>query len=532
MISSYIDISDMERPAPVHESDPSCPKPPAWYQVVLLAIGDAVLTTDHQGQITYLNPVAEGLTGWSGSDALGQPVEAVFRILSEATREVSEQPARKVIATGLIRGLANHTILVARGGEEHPIDDSAAPVWGEDGQLIGVVLIFRDMTERRRSQQLIEEAKGFAESIVRTVREPLLILNADLHVKSANRSFYETFRVEPPATEGRFIYDLGDGQWNIPALKTLLEEIVPQNSAFHDFEVEHDFETIGRRTMLLNARRFPPEGKWELILLAIADITDRKRDEREREGFLRAAEEARGRAEAGEALLAEADRRKDEFIAILAHELRTPMSAISMAAQLARTPDNDEDRRWSLGIIDRQVNNLNRMIEDLLDVSRVGKGKVHLHRERIDLGAIIGHAVQAVSTLVKDRQHHLSVSIPSEPMMIDADSTRMEQVFANLLTNAAKFTAKGGKIWLTASLEPGQFVVRVRDTGEGVAADMLPRLFEMFTQVETSTHRSRGGLGIGLSLVKNLVEMHGGTVEAASEGVGLGSEFQVCLPRA
>jgi PAS domain S-box-containing protein len=522
----------MSSSLPDPESDPSGLKPAAWYQVVLAAIGDAVLTTDPEGHITYINPVAESLTGWLAAEAHGRPLEDVCRIVNEETRKPTEQPVRKVIATGLIRGLANHTILIAKDGRELPIDDSAAPVWGEDGQLVGVVMIFRDMTERRQSEQLIEDAKGFAESIVGTVREPLLILDADLHVKSANRSFYETFRVEPPETENQFIYDLGDGQWNIPALKTLLEEIIPQNSVFDDFEVEHEFEIIGRRTMLLNARRFPPEGKWELILLAIADITERKRLEREREGLLRAAEEARARAETNEALLAEADRRKDEFIAILAHELRTPMGAISMAGQLSRDPKSEEDRNWSLGIIDRQVKNLNRLIEALLDVSRVANGKVNLQMELLDLRTVIGHAVEAVSALVEEREHELTISLPPDAMMVEADSTRLEQVFANLLTNAAKYTEKGGHIWLDAGVEREQFLVSVRDTGEGIAAEMLPRLFEMFTQVETSTRRSRGGLGIGLSLVKNLVEMHKGTVEVASKGIGRGSEFSVRLPRA
>ncbi len=458
-------------------------------------------------------------------------MEDVCRLVNEETRKPSEQPVRKVIETGLIRGLANHTLLIARDGNEFPIDDSAAPVWGEDGKLVGVVMIFRNIAERRRSEQLIESAKGFAESIVRTVREPLLVLNADLHVQSANPAFYETFRVRAPETEGRFIYDLGDGQWNIPALKTLLEEIVPENSSFDDFEVVHDFEGIGSRTMLLNARRFPPEGKWELILLAIIDITERKQLEQERAGLLSAAEEARARAESHQAQLGEDDRRKDEFIAILAHELRTPLGAITMAAQLSRDPQDEAERNWSLGIIDRQSKNLNRLIEDLLDVTRVSKGKIQLRKEAADLAVIIGHAVATASTLVEEREHELTVSLPVGAMMVEADSTRLEQVFVNLLTNAAKYTEKGGHIWLNAEAEREGYLVRVRDTGEGIAADMIPRLFAMFTQVDSSSDRSRGGLGIGLSLVKDLVEMHGGTVEVVSAGVGCGSEFIVRLHR-
>jgi PAS domain S-box-containing protein len=250
----------MSNSTPKRVGDPSGPNPASWYHVVLSAIGDAVLTTDPDGLVTYMNPVAESLTGWPAAEAHGKRLEDVFRIVNEETRKPAEQPVRKVIDTVLVRGLANHTLLIARDGSELPIDDSAAPVWGEDGDLVGVVMIFRDITERRQSEHLIEAAREFAEGIVTTVREPLIVLNADLHVRSANRSFYETFQVEPPETEGRFIYDLGDGQWDIPALRTLLEEIIPENSSFDDFEVQHDFETIGPKTMLLNARRFPPKG--------------------------------------------------------------------------------------------------------------------------------------------------------------------------------------------------------------------------------------------------------------------------------
>ena len=223
-----------------------------------------------------------------------------------------EQPVRIVIERGLTVGLGNHTLLIARDGRERPIDDSAAPIKDDRGQVVGVVLIFRDITERRQSELLIEAAKEYAESIVTTVREPLIVLDAELHVRSANPSFYRTFQVTPAETEGRSIYDLGDRQWDIPALRTLLEEIIPRNSSFDDWPVEHDFESIGPRTMMLSARRFPPEGKYELILLAIEDVTARKRAERWHSK--------------------RPDRRKDEFIAILAHELRNPLNAISNAA--------------------------------------------------------------------------------------------------------------------------------------------------------------------------------------------------------
>jgi PAS domain-containing protein len=198
-------------------------------------------------------------------EAHGQPLEVVFRILNEETREPIQQPVRKVMETGLVRGLANHTLLIAKDGTERPIDDSVAPVRDEAGELIGVVMVFRDISEQRRKERAVQEALAYADSIIDTVRDPLLVLDSELRVQSANRSFYQTFAVEPEQTAGRLVYELGNGQWDIPKLRTLLEDILPEDSSFHDFEVEHRFEGIGQRRMLLNARKvFRPGSDSEL----------------------------------------------------------------------------------------------------------------------------------------------------------------------------------------------------------------------------------------------------------------------------
>jgi PAS domain S-box-containing protein len=181
------------------------------YQVTLSAIGDAVLTTDPEGRVTYMNPVAESLTGWAAGEAHGQQLEEVFRILNEETRQAVEHPIRNVIETGLVRGMANHTLLIAKDGTEWPIDDSAAPVRDAAGNLIGVVMVFRDIGEKRRQERTVQDALAYAESIVDTVRDPLLVLDADLRVRSASRSFYEDFGVKPRETEGRLVYELGNG---------------------------------------------------------------------------------------------------------------------------------------------------------------------------------------------------------------------------------------------------------------------------------------------------------------------------------
>ncbi len=520
----------MSNSTPDRGSEPVAQKAASWYQVVLSAIGDAVLATDTEGVITYMNPVAESLTGFSSSESVGKHLEEVFRIFNEKTRKPAEQPVRKVIKTGLIRGLANHTILIAKDGSERPIDDSAAPVWGEDGELVGVVMIFRDISERRRIEHVINAAREFAESLVTTVREPMLVLNADLHVRSANRAFYETFQVKPPETENRSVYDLGDGQWDIPALRELLEEIIPHNSSFEDFEVEHDFETIGPRTMLLNARRFPPEGKWELVLLAIADITERRQLERDREDLLKAAEVARDRAEDDAAKLADADQHKNQFLAMLAHELRNPLAAVRNAVEVATRTGLREDLEWSRDVTARQVRNFAHLINDLLDVARITEGKIQLHKELLDAGAVIRHATEVLKPLIDERKHELLVSYTTTDLRLEADSTRLEQILVNLLTNAAKYTPTGGRIQLIAGVEGKEVVFRVRDNGLGILPELLPKMFNLFAQGDRSLDRTEGGLGIGLTLVRSLAELHGGTVTASSEGPGKGCEFVVRLP--
>ena len=628
-----------------------------WLQLTLSSIGDGVISADAEGRVNYLNPVAETLTGWLLADAAGKAVEQVFRIIHEATRKPVEQPVRKVIERGLTVGLGNHTLLIARDGSERPIDDSAVAMKDAGGNVVGVVLIFRDITERREAEHRLEWSKEFAESIVATVREPMLVLDAKLHVQSANRSFYRSFQVDAAETEGRFIYDLGNGQWDIPALRKLLEEIVPRDGAFDDFEVEHDFEHIGRKTMLLNARHFPPRGNHELVLLAIEDITDRKRvvrklksseiryrrlfeaahdgillvdpdtrkitdanpymlrllgyprdelvgkelweigllrdeevsreafrslketgsiryedlplrskdgtqcevefisnvykeDDRdviqcnirditdrmrmdeERKRHQQATEASRERAEANEALLAAADRRKNEFLAMLAHELRNPIAAVQNAVAVAARSGTKEALEWCKDVTDRQVGNFAHLINDLLDVSRITQGKIHLEKALIDATPVLHYAVEAMRPVVEERKHELLLTFTSTDLRLDADATRVEQILVNLLSNAAKYTPSGGRIQLIAGVEGNEVVFRVQDNGVGIPPDLLPRMFELFAQGDRSLARSEGGIGIGRTLVRALAELHGGTVTATSGGAGTGSEFVVRLPAA
>ncbi len=229
--------------------------------------------------------------------------------------------------------------------------------------------------------------------------------------------------------------------------------------------------------------------------------------------------------------LAEADRRKDEFLALLAHELRNPLAPIPNAIQVLEDfSPADVDLNWARNVIERQVQHLTRLVDDLLDVSRISRGKINLRKECIKLAHVVADAVEIARPLVEARKHQLTVSQPPEPLWLEADSTRLAQVVANLLNNAAKYTEKGGHIWLTVERAGEEAVLRVRDTGVGIAPEMLPHVFELFAQADRSLDRSQGGLGIGLTLVRHLVGMHGGRVEAASGGLGEGSEFVVRVP--
>jgi len=255
-----------------------------------------------------------------------------------------------------------------------------------------------------------------------------------------------------------------------------------------------------------------------VIQCNIRDTTERSRLER------RTQEQA--------VVLADISRRKDEFLAMLSHELRNPLSSILNAVYLLRLQrDEDLIQQQARNIIERQVGHLARLVDDLLEISRITIGSIQLRQERLDLRGIVERAVETVRPLIDRRRHQLAVALPSEPVWLVADPIRLEQVVGNLLSNAAKYTEEGGSIWLTLEQER-EAVLRVRDTGIGIVLELLPRIFDLFTQADRASDRNQGGLGIGLTLVEKLVGLHGGTVHAYSAGLGLGSEFTVRLPLA
>jgi PAS domain S-box-containing protein len=747
-------------------------------RVTLRSIGDAVITTDVEGRITTMNAVAESLTGWTQAEAAGQPLDDVFRIVNEETRQRVESPAAQALRKGTIVGLANHTLLLGRSGGEYPIDDSAAPIRDEDGNVSGCVLIFRDVTAQRRSDRdrasqlltarllasIIESSDDaiISKSLDGTIQTwnaaaerlfgypadqavgrhislviPRERLSEEDHIIASLRAgrrieHFETERVrsdgariivsltispirdaagevvgaskivrdvtrqrqaaerehellaEAAAANAKFqaffeqgallatIMDVrgtvleanrtaweGCGYareqvvgrpfragpwWGLPGLAEQIEAGVGQAAAGQTFRAEMRYVVADGSVRMADVTIQPiTDGPGRVLFLAAtgADVTERTQAESERRKFvtlvenstdfigicdldgvpffvnraglalvgLESVEEARRMPVAsfffpedqqkivaeflpmvlanghGEievrfrhfktgaarwmaykvltlpdadgrpiafatvsqdvterkrleddlrhvaADLSEADRRKNEFLAMLAHELRNPLAPISNATEALRRAGGDAQAvRLASEMLERQVGQMSRLVDDLLDMSRITRGKIELRKGRVEIAPIVEHAVEAVRALYRTMNRELAVSMPTEPIALDADAARLTQVIGNLLSNACKFTDPGGHVWLTVERQGEHVVIRVRDDGIGMAEEHLSRIFDMFAQVDTSLERSRGGLGIGLTLVKTLVDMHGGAVTASSGGLGQGSEFSVRLP--
>jgi signal transduction histidine kinase/DNA-binding response OmpR family regulator len=384
-----------------------------------------------------------------------------------------------------------------------------------------IVLAMEDVTERRRSEAILREIETYAQDIVDTVREPLLILDTTLRVQSGNRAFYRTFKVSPGETENQLIYELGNGQWDIPALRTLLEDIVPTSSVFNDFELEHDFPSLGRRVMLLNARKLQAGHHGELLVLAMEDVTDRRRAE----------EEVAKAKEASEV----ANQTKSLFLANMSHELRTPLNAIVGYSEMLQ----EEAAEQSLDsfVVDLEKINasgrqLLALINDILDLSKIEAGKMELFLEDFELGELIDEVAMTIKPMVTKNANVLKIVQSPDIGAMHGDQVKVRQALFNLLSNAAKFTHEG-TITLNAEREKMDgadwIVFRIVDTGIGLSADKLLRLFQDFTQADASTTRKFGGTGLGLALTRRFCQMMGGDVTVHSVP-GEGSTFTIKLP--
>src|SRR5205823_1212404 len=369
-------------------------------------------------------------------------------------------------------------------------------------------------------EPLVEDIQNYALNIVDTVREPLLILDTTLRVRSANRAFYQTFHVSSQETENRLIYELGNGQWDIPDLRTLLEDVVPKSSVFNDFELEHTFPVIGRRVMLLNARQLQAGQHGELLVLAMEDVTERRRVE----------EEVAKAKEAAEA----ANRAKSAFLANMSHEIRTPMNAILGFSQLMLRDQNlNSQQNQYLGIINRSGEHLLALINDILEMSKIEAGRTTLNPTTFDLPGLLKDLEMMFRVRTDAKKLSFFVELIGDvPQYIVADINKLRQVFINVLGNAVKFTERGGIGLRVRADREGTTApclrVEVEDTGPGISADEQGKLFRHFEQTKTG-QQAGTGTGLGLAISREFVRLMGGDITVSSQ-VGKGSVFVIHLP--
>jgi PAS domain S-box-containing protein len=475
-------------------------------EVTLASIGDAVLVADTNGRVTFLNSVAERLTGWSVLAAKGRPLVEVFPIVNERTRAPVEDPVAKVLQTGVIVGLANHTVLLARNGREVPIADSAAPIRLPDGTMFGVVLIFRDITEERRA----EHARAWLASIVESSDDAIVSKTLDGCITSWN-----------PGAERLFGYTSEE------IVGKPITTIVPPELYAEEAEVLARLRR-GERVEHFETLRVAKDGRRIDVSLTVSPIRD------EHGEIIGASKIARDISERrhSERQLREADDRKDKFLATLAHELRNPLAPLRNSVELLlRLEAGRPELRMACDIIDRQLQQMTHLVDDLLDLSRIRTGRIDLLTQSVDLGALLQALEYSLRAVFQGMRQQVTVAIPGDPVYVTGDRARLIQVFSNILTNANKYTPAGGHIRIELEACGSDALVRIRDSGIGIPPDMLEEVFELFAQVNRSSHRTRGGLGIGLAVARRLVELHNGRIEARSAGEGQGSEFLIRLPQ-
>lgn len=368
-----------------------------WLKVMLTSIGDAVVATDRNGQVTFINPVAERMTGWSSKEASGQAIEKVVSIVNEQSRKPVESPTVRVLRQGCIVGLANHTSLLSKGGYETPIEDSAAPIKDTAGNIRGAIMVFHDVSQKRKDEEV--------------------------------------------------------------------------------------------RIQLLRRER-----------------------------------EARAKADT-------ANRAKDEFLAVCSHELRAPLTPMLGWARIMRLKKFDtETLDRGLEIIERNVKAQARLIEDLLDVSRISSGKLRLNIQTVELTQVINAAIETVKHAADVKEIKLESSADPHANTVSGDASRLQQVLWNLLSNAIKFTPRKGHIEVRLECVGSSAEISVTDNGEGITPEYIPLVFNRFSQAESTSARTHAGLGLGLAIVRHLIELHGGTVNAHSDGKGKGAKFTVSIP--
>ncbi len=537
----------------------------ASLSTTLRSIGDAVIATDAHGSITLMNAVAESLTGWPEAQARGRPLPGVFRIVNEHTRALVQSPVEKVLETGGIVGVGNHAVLIARDGREIPIEDSGAPIRAAGRSVEGVVLVFRDITDRRRDEArrafLADATTALAESldyerIIGRVAELAVPLHADWCAvdlvvegeKTPKRlavAHVDPTKIELAKQLAEKYPPNADAATGVPhVLRTGHAELYPDvpDELLVAGCVDAEHLRLARELCLRSAMVVPLLARGRVLgaltfVFAESGRAYGKEDLRFAEELARrcanAIENARLYTSEQQArrIADVANRAKDEFLAIVSHELRTPLNAIMGWARLLAAPNFDERRRHgAVETIERNAVAMAQLIEDLLDMSRVISGKMRLEVQTVDVARFVEAAIDSIRPAAMAKGVDLVPLLDTTVAPIMGDPARLQQVVWNLLSNAVKFTSKGGHVHVLVQRAGSSVEISVADSGRGIAPAFLSSVFDPFRQEDASPSRSRGGLGLGLAITRQLVELHGGRIVAHSEGEGRGATFCVSLP--
>ncbi len=478
------------------------------FRVTLSSIGDAVLVTGPRGRLTFLNEATVAVTG-IGPERLGQGFDEVLECVSESTGATIENPATSAQRERGVVRTPPDTVIRLADGVVRPIEATAASIRAQDGTDLGVVLVVRDVSERRQAQRDLERSTERFRSLVQAASQIVWTARGDGTVEEDSPTWRQF--------TGQTVEELRGMGW--------LEALHPDDRERVRVQWMDCVQNV--RPIQVEYRLRTARGGYRWSVARAVPVLDEGGNVREWVGM---NHDIHSRKEA-EQEQREESRRKDEFIALLAHELRNPLAPLRNGLEVLKTCEKPDTERV-VEIMDRQVEHLVRLVDDLLDVSRISQGKLSLRTERTDIRDVLRQVCDVALPWIQNKDQHLAITLPSEPMWVEGDPVRLAQVVSNLLNNASKYSDRESHIWLTAEVVGPEVRISVRDTGEGIAPEMLPRVWDLFLQGHLRTDRGEGGLGIGLTLVKRLVEMHGGTVEAISDGVGRGSEFVVRLPSA
>ncbi|MBE0596902.1 MAG: response regulator [Desulfuromonadales bacterium] len=488
----------------------------------------AYFTFDARGVIREVNLTGARMLGIERQQLTNQPF---ISFMADADgREIFSEHLEAVLQSQSLQRCEIR--LVGNGGAVIDAQLQSGTVGKEESKSSYILSSIVDGTAAKQMEAEIKEAREYAEDIVETVHSPLVVLSSDLKILTANHSFYDSFKVTPEETIGHFIYDLGNRQWDIPRLRVLFEEILPNDTVFNGFEVEDDFPGIGRKTILLNAREiFRKNIGSHIILLAMEDITDRKRAEAERTRLEQVLQDKNTELERATCVAEKANLAKSDFLSSMSHELRTPLGAILGFAQLMESgapPPTPVQRRC----IDQILKGgwyLLDLINEILDLALIESGKLSMSLEPVSLAEVMLECEVMIEPQAKKHGIRVVFAPVETSWFIKVDRTRVKQVLINLLSNAIKYNNVGGTVTVESVLLPADIIrINVRDTGAGLDPAQLAQLFQPFNRLGQEANIE--GTGIGLVVCKRLVELMGGGIGAESR-VGEGSVFWFELNR-